>query len=72
MKTESKPIFLIGFPIEESISESDYRDFQIFLYKTKKKHQEEMPDYHVVVFSCSKLLQTTFTILTADGKQSNV
>lgn len=67
-----KPIFLIGIPVLSEMSEKEFNDINISISEKKKELHEKMPDYHIVVYTCDKIEQITFTILTADGKQSNV
>lgn len=72
MIADPKPIFLIGIPIEENISDSDFLAADNSLSKIIQSRQEKMPDYHVVGFLSNKIEIPTFTILSHDGKQSNV
>lgn len=68
---EAKPIFLIGEPIK-GLEEQEIMILRDNLNEMKKIYQEMMPDYHIVVYTCDKIDQVTFNILSANGKQSNV
>jgi len=70
--SNTKPIFLIGIPTDESLSEQEFIDLNNSLEEKRNNAQERMPDYNVVVYTCDKIKQITFTILSVDGKQSNV
>lgn len=72
MILEPKPIFLMGIPAREFNNEGELELYNDYIHQQKESLKERMPDYHVIVYTCEKVNQMTFSILTTDGKQSNL